>query len=93
MNSNAHFSTLTCPNPACGHQQQALMPTTFCQLTYTCQACSMTYIHKSGDCCVFCSYADKPCPSMQDEETCCSPSLPGKQVSHKGIEAHESTFS
>ena len=37
MNSIALLATLTCPNPACQHQQQVLMPTTSCQLTYTCE--------------------------------------------------------
>ncbi|HEY4387773.1 MAG TPA: GDCCVxC domain-containing (seleno)protein [Ktedonobacteraceae bacterium] len=76
MNKNALLATLTCPNPACQHQQRAMMPTTACQLTYTCEACSMTHGCKRGDCCVFCSYADKLCPSMQEERTCdplCSP--------------------
>jgi hypothetical protein len=75
MNSNALLATLTCPDPTCQHQQQIPIPTTFCQLTYTCEACSMTHAHKSGDCCVFCSYADKPCPSMQEGETYYSPGL------------------
>jgi hypothetical protein len=71
MNDNANLATLICPNPMCRHQQRVLMPTTFCQLFYTCEACSMTHARKSGDCCVFCSYADKPCPSMQEEKPCC----------------------
>ncbi len=71
MNSIALLATLTCPNPTCRHQQRVLMPTTFCQLFYTCEACSMTHARKRGDCCVFCSYADKPCPSIQGEEPCC----------------------
>ena len=67
MNNLALLATLTCPNPACQHQQHVLMPTTFCQLAYTCEVCSLTHVHKKGDCCVFCSYADKLCPSMQEE--------------------------
>lgn len=73
MNNHALLAILTCPDPRCQHQQQILMPTTFCQLTYICEACSMTHTHKPGDCCVFCSYANKPCPSMQEGETCCAP--------------------
>lgn len=80
MNNNVLLATLTCPNPICRHQQQALMPTTFCQLAYTCEACSLTHVHKSGDCCVFCSYADKPCPSMQEGETSCSSGLSDQET-------------
>jgi hypothetical protein len=68
MNGTALLATLTCPNPACHHQQQVMMPTTYCQLTYTCEACQTTHAHQLGDCCVFCSYADKPCPSKQEAE-------------------------
>src|SRR5581483_4065163 len=45
------------------------------QLFYTCEVCSATHAHKKGDYCVFCSYADKPCPSMQEGETGCSSDL------------------
>lgn len=74
MNDNALFATLTCPNPACQHQQRALIPEHACQLTYLCEKCQLTHRCKAGDCCVFCSYADRPCPSKEGEETdgsCC----------------------
>ncbi len=71
MNTLALLAMLTCPNPACGHRQQALMPTTCCQLFYTCEWCLLTHRYKQGDCCVFCSYADKPCPPVQEEGACC----------------------
>jgi hypothetical protein len=80
MNNNALLATLTCPDPRCQHQQQVLMPTTFCLLSYTCEACSMTHARKSGDCCVFCSYAEKLCPSMQEKETCCSPDCSEQEI-------------
>lgn len=67
MNDNILQTTLTCPDPSCHHQQQVMMPSTYCQLTYTCQACHITHTRKQGDCCVFCSYADKPCPSKQED--------------------------
>lgn len=78
---NALLATLTCPNLLCRHQQRVLMPTTFCQLSYTCEACSMTHTRKRGDCCVFCSYADKPCPSMQEASTCCPAGLSSEGLS------------
>jgi hypothetical protein len=27
---------------------------------------------KPGDCCVFCSYGDVPCPPIQQERPCCT---------------------
>ncbi|WP_111319615.1 GDCCVxC domain-containing (seleno)protein [Thermosporothrix hazakensis] len=72
MNDITLLATLTCPNPTCRHQQRAVMPTTFCQLYYTCEKCSLTHKHQQGDCCVFCSYADKPCPPIQRAGSCCA---------------------
>ncbi len=83
MSNNILLATLTCPNPLCLHQQQALMPTTFCQLVYTCEACSMTHVHKNGDCCVFCSYADQPCPSRQ--ERCLEQEKPAPALDREGL--------
>jgi hypothetical protein len=74
MNGNTLFATLTCPNPACQHQQRALIPEHACQLTYLCEGCLLTHRRKAGDCCVFCSYADRPCPSKGEEDprsACC----------------------
>jgi hypothetical protein len=68
MNGTSLLATLTCPNPACQHQQRVIMPTTYCQVTYKCEACDTTHAHRPGDCCVFCSYADLPCPSKQGAE-------------------------
>ncbi|WP_422877913.1 GDCCVxC domain-containing (seleno)protein [Ktedonosporobacter rubrisoli] len=83
MKNTALLATLTCPNPRCQHQQQVMMPTTFCQLAYICEACGMTHVHKSDDCCVYCSYADKPCPSRQEEEksVSCSSDFSGEDTS------------
>lgn len=70
MNDASLLATLTCPNPACHHQQQVMMPTTYCQLTYTCEACQTTHSRQAGDCCIFCSYANTVCPSKQEAEQC-----------------------
>jgi hypothetical protein len=69
MNEHALFATLTCPHPTCLYQQRALIPEHACQLTYTCEGCQRTHRCKAGDCCIFCSYADRPCPSREGEET------------------------
>ena len=56
-------STITCP--LCGHVEVEEMPTDACQYFYDCKGCQEVLKPKSGDCCVFCSYADIPCPPIQ----------------------------
>ena len=36
-----------------------------CQFFYACSSCDTRLRPKDGDCCVFCSYADVPCPPKQ----------------------------
>ena len=55
-------STLTCPH--CGHQATETMPTDACQFFWDCPRCKALVRPKTGDCCVFCSYGDVPCPPM-----------------------------
>lgn len=54
---------LTCPK--CHIIQSATMPTDACQIVYKCQKCGEVLKPIKGDCCVFCSYADKKCPPEQ----------------------------
>ena len=56
-------STLTCPE--CGHRATEEMPTNACQYFYDCRGCGTMLRPKAGDCCVFCSFADMPCPPIQ----------------------------
>lgn len=64
-------STLTCPS--CGHSAQEIMPTDACQYFYDCRGCDAVLKPKPGDCCVFCSYGDVPCPPIQESaDACCS---------------------
>ncbi len=56
-------STLTCP--ACGHAKTETMPTDSCLYFYECEGCKTLLKPKPGDCCVFCSYGDGPCPPVQ----------------------------
>ena len=58
-------STITCP--LCGHRKTETMPTEFCQYLYDCEGCGRVIRPKQGDCCVYCSYGDVPCPSKQSE--------------------------
>ena len=62
-------STLTCP--ACGHRKRETMPTDACQWFYECETCHTMLKPKPGDCCVYCSYGDVPCPLVQQKHPCC----------------------
>ncbi len=55
---------LTCPH--CRHRAHELMPTDRCIVVYQCPNCARSLRPKKGDCCVFCSYADRTCPPKQD---------------------------
>jgi len=54
--------------PECGYSEEVEMPTEYCQFYYECAHCRSLLRPKAGDCCVFCSYADVPCPSKQEEK-------------------------
>lgn len=62
-------STLTCPH--CKVQKQEQMPTNACQFFYNCTGCGLMLKPLPGDCCVFCSYGDVPCPPIQEQGACC----------------------
>jgi hypothetical protein len=57
-------STLVCPG--CGHRMTEVMPTNACRVFYDCAGCKVVLRPKPGDCCVFCSYGDVPCPPIQE---------------------------
>jgi len=63
------FSVLTCPE--CGHRSRERMPLNACQYYYDCTGCGALLKPKPGDCCVFCSYGDVPCPPVQQNDPCC----------------------
>nr|WP_276525730.1 GDCCVxC domain-containing (seleno)protein [Ferrovum myxofaciens] len=64
-------SLLTCPK--CGHAEMLAMPTDACQWFYQCPNCKVLLKPKKGDCCVFCSYGNVPCPPIQARlKDCCS---------------------
>lgn len=62
-------STLTCPE--CGTARHETMPQDACQWFYDCTSCGAVLRPKPGDCCVFCSYGDRPCPPIQAGDGCC----------------------
>ena len=58
-------STIICPH--CGFQKEETMPTDACQFFYTCTNCNTLLKPKEGDCCVFCTYGNIPCPPIQED--------------------------
>jgi hypothetical protein len=60
---------LTCPH--CGRTAVETMPTDACIYFYDCQGCGAVLRPKAGDCCVFCSWGDAPCPPIQTGGACC----------------------
>jgi len=63
-------SMLTCPT--CGTRSRETMPTDACLFFYDCPACGARLKPRPGDCCVFCSYGDVPCPPVQCAAGSCS---------------------
>lgn len=55
---------MTCPH--CGVSYEVEMPTAYCQVALECEKCGERIDRKAEDCCVFCSYANRKCPSMQE---------------------------
>lgn len=62
-------STIECPE--CDTKQTLTMPEDYCLWFYDCTSCGATMKPLEGDCCVFCSYADVPCPPIQLDKSCC----------------------
>ncbi|WP_281806678.1 GDCCVxC domain-containing (seleno)protein [Methylocystis echinoides] len=58
------LSTIICPS--CGHRATETMPTDACLVIYECKGCGARLKPTPGDCCVFCSYGDAPCPPVQE---------------------------
>ena len=62
--------TITCPE--CGGTSLETMPTDACQWYWECPHCGVLLRPKEGDCCVFCSHGDVPCPPVQESgKSCC----------------------
>ena len=62
-------STIICPK--CGFSKTEEMPTNACQWFYECEQCHTLLKPLKGHCCVFCSYADVPCPPIQEQKVGC----------------------
>jgi hypothetical protein len=70
MKTATLVSAVTCP--ACQRTVTETMPTTQCVFFWECPACHAIVKPKPGDCCVYCSYGDTPCPSIQAGRGGCS---------------------
>jgi hypothetical protein len=57
-------SILTCPH--CGTRETLTMPTDACLFFHLCNGCGRRLRPRPGDCCVFCSFGDVPCPPRQE---------------------------
>ncbi|PCI72999.1 MAG: hypothetical protein COB38_02300 [Gammaproteobacteria bacterium] len=65
------MSTIVCPQ--CGGAKTEKMPADSCQYFYECTHCKVLLKPKQGDCCVYCSFADVPCPPIQEGDSdCCA---------------------
>jgi phage terminase large subunit GpA-like protein len=62
-------STITCPE--CGFTTKEQMSEDSCRYFWECPQCESVIKPKQGDCCVFCSYGDVPCPPIQSDQKCC----------------------
>jgi hypothetical protein len=60
---------LTCPS--CLLRTPEPMPTNACLRVFECPGCGALLRPKAGDCCVFCSYGDEPCPPRQAATASC----------------------
>ena len=56
-------STVQCPE--CGFRSIERMPTDYCLVRYGCKNCGYIMTPTEGKCCIFCSFGDVPCPSVQ----------------------------
>jgi hypothetical protein len=45
------------------------IPTDACQYFYDCRSCGAVLKPLKADCCIFCSYGDTSCPSIQEAHT------------------------
>ena len=59
------LGTITCPY--CRYRKTMRMEEESCTVRYMCPGCRTVLWPKEGDCCVFCSYGNVPCPPVQRE--------------------------
>ena len=62
MLSAGAVATIICP--VCGTATTELVAMDRCLHFYDCKGCGTVLRPRPGDCCVFCSYGDRPCPTV-----------------------------
>ncbi len=58
------LAVLTCPS--CAADSTLEMPVDRCLFFHECEFCGLMMKPLPGDCCVFCSYGDRPCPPVAE---------------------------
>jgi hypothetical protein len=56
------------------------MPVNACLRLFDCPGCGAVLRPKTGDCCVFCSYGDAPCPPRQGSSASCCRTEPAERA-------------
>jgi len=56
--------------PVCDFVQTEIMPEDQCVQFWKCPGCNANWMPKDNDCCVYCSYADVRCPTVQKGMKC-----------------------
>jgi hypothetical protein len=51
--------------PSCGYAAEERMPVNACRYFYRCEGCGVLMKPRPGDCCVYCSFGEMPCPDRQ----------------------------
>ena len=54
---------ITCPQ--CGFKKTETMDAHQCRYFYQCENCKVVLKPLKGDCCIFCSFGNVPCPPVQ----------------------------
>ena len=57
---------ITCPD--CEFSKAEIMPSNQCIVFYECENCFLILRPLKNDCCVFCSYSDVQCPTVNNNE-------------------------
>ena len=65
MPKSSSTSVITCPG--CHNHAVEVMPQDACIYLYECKSCQKLITPQKGDCCVFCSHGNNPCPTSQRE--------------------------
>lgn len=60
---SARLGVISCPE--CRSSAEEEIPANACLFFWVCPGCGALLRPEAGECCVFCSYGDRPCPSAE----------------------------